>query len=238
MKKSPEISTANVVGTSPASDRTDGSASTTLSRRWRAIAAGTTLLALAGCTVGGNAAPSSSTSEATTATSSPEMPIETNPDMPGHEGKIPAPDPVTTIAPNLLVNRNVPLDASTLCTWRLGEHPMPLSNQQPPKVKIDDRCNYPQNPDPKMDSPTGIYKGTQQIHEQLATAVPDGTELTIECYYPDGQKVSDGVGNASNTWLHVTGEYNGQFTGNIPNVNVGGGYSDVQLYAMQVPPCG
>jgi len=99
MKRNPEFGTANIVGTSPASDQTDGSAVATRGRKLRRLVAGSALLALAGCTVGGNAAPSSSsenTSTATTATSS-EMPTP-EPGEPDYSTRLSGPD-LTTGAP-------------------------------------------------------------------------------------------------------------------------------------------
>jgi|GEM_PF-2322387 len=94
MKKNAEIGTANVVGTSPASDQTDGSATATRRGRRLGIRVAAVALVAAGCGTGGNAKPSPSpenTSTATTATSSPAHNVPESGD-PGYKGKPDAPD--------------------------------------------------------------------------------------------------------------------------------------------------
>jgi len=86
MRKNAEIGTANIVGTSPASDQTDGNVVATRSRG-RLVKLGTGVagvaLVAAGCSIGGNATPSPSPTPA-------HSPLESG--DPDYQGKPEGPD--------------------------------------------------------------------------------------------------------------------------------------------------
>lgn len=136
-------------------------------------------------------------------------------------------------ASGLYVDSNVPLDGSTFCGWQLGTNPIPLASLNPPQVRIDDRCNFPQHPDPKSDNPTKIYQAATRESTVLAS-IPDGTTVTLVCY-THGQTTSDAVSNTSDLWLDV--RLGGGVTGDMPDVNIGGGYTEQQLKALGLKPC-
>jgi hypothetical protein len=44
---------------------------------------------------------------------------------------------------------------------------MPLAALDPPRVRINDRCNDPQDPNPLTDQPTGVYSLSMQSSSEL-----------------------------------------------------------------------
>jgi hypothetical protein len=120
---------------------------------------------------------------------------------------------------------------STFCSWRLGTHHVPLTSTKPVRLRIDDRCNYPKNPDPKADKPTSVYNLPEHNPEALIGEIPDGTEITIRCF-TEGQAIEDGVDETSRLWLGIT-----KPRGLIPDVNVGGGFTKQQLLALHLSSC-
>lgn len=116
------------------------------------------------------------------------------------------------------------LTADTFGRWD-SKHPEPVvsdhSHDTPPSLFVGDdgRFNYPSNPNPDTDTPTGLYsKPTQKSH--LVTSVQDGTVLKAVGYTGHGQPVSDAHGGLGNpTWEEVVSH-----TGKkawVPEVNVG-----------------
>ncbi|MEO6502088.1 MAG: TIR domain-containing protein [Jatrophihabitantaceae bacterium] len=124
------------------------------------------------------------------------------------------------------------LTQANFCSWRLGSHPMPLISQSPVKLRIDNRCNFPQDPNPKTDKPTGVYSTANQDSSNFVDRIPDGYLITVRCYIPDGEEVSDAVGNKSRIWLGIVSP-----AGLIPNVAVGGGYTEQQLTSFGLREC-
>ncbi|HEX5493607.1 MAG TPA: hypothetical protein VFX70_03405 [Mycobacteriales bacterium] len=101
-------------------------------------------------------------------------------------------------------------------------------------MRIDDRCNFPTHPNPKTDTPTGVYRVARQDPAQVVTRIPDGTQVELTCY-TDGQAIIDAVGNDSSLWLGVLLPDEG--SGFIPDVDIGGGYTDRQLAGLGLQPC-
>jgi len=132
------------------------------------------------------------------------------------------------------MNPNVPLDNTDFCTWRFGIHPMPIVALNPPRVRIDDRCNFPRDPNPNTDGPTGIYSGAEQDPSREVAKISDGTEIVIGCY-AFGQNVSDAMGDSSRLWLGI--QTPDGTTGYIPDVDVGGGYTQQQLDGLGLGQC-
>ena len=110
---------------------------------------------------------------------------------------------------------------------------MPLKSLQPVRIRIDGRCNYPQDPDPATDSPTGIYRVAQQNPADAIATLKDGTVITLTCY-TYGQNISDAAGNLTSIWLHIA--LSGGRQGYVPDVNAGN-YSARQLKALGIHRC-
>ena len=110
---------------------------------------------------------------------------------------------------------------------------MPLASVSPVRVRIDDRCNFPKDPNPVTDSPTGVYGVAAQSLSAQVGSIRDGQLVTIRCYVLNGEAVSDAVGNLSRIWLGLVSP-----RGLIPDVNIGGGYSEAQLNKLGLPRCG
>lgn len=123
------------------------------------------------------------------------------------------------------------LSPATFCTWRLGRHHVPLTSQTPVRLKIDDRCNVPKDPNPHTDQPTGVYNVALQEPQDHVGEIRDGQEITLRCF-TEGQAVSDAVGNSSNLWLGIVVP-----KGLMPDVDVGGGFTKNQLIQLHLPPC-
>jgi hypothetical protein len=135
----------------------------------------------------------------------------------------------------LSVNPHVPLDGATFCSWRFGRSPMPLASVgQPgtsqPTVHIDARCVYPDDPSPM----TGAYFTPAPIPSALTTQIANGSEVTLICY-TEGRTISDIRGNVSSIWLEV--EPSSRVAGYIPDINVGGGYTQRELRGLGLSQC-
>ena len=128
--------------------------------------------------------------------------------------------------------------ARQLCSWRLATHPMPLASARPIQVRIDDRCNFPEGPRSYDGLANRGLQGTAQSPSAQVGFEPprsfrrlwDGQLVTVRCYVPDGQAASDAVGNVSCIWLVLASPH-----GLIPDVDVGGGYSQAQLKKLGRP---
>jgi hypothetical protein len=138
------------------------------------------------------------------------------------------------IPPGISIAPGLRLNSQNFCSWRFGTHPIPLAVLDPPRVRIDDRCNYPQDPDPTTDHPTGVYSTPSQESGAPIDRIPDGTEVSLMCY-TQGQEISDAVGDSSVLWLGV--ELSNGLHGYIPDVNIGGGYSQQQLGELKLSEC-
>jgi hypothetical protein len=123
------------------------------------------------------------------------------------------------------------LTSSNFCSWRLGSNHVPLISTNPLRLRIDDRCNFPQQPDPKLDRPTGVYAGASRTASQVG-GIQDGYLITVRCYEPNGESTPDAVGNVSSIWLGIQSPH-----GFIPNVNIGGGLTEDQLKSYGIATC-
>jgi hypothetical protein len=123
------------------------------------------------------------------------------------------------------------LTAQNFCSWRRGTNHVPVLTSQPLQLRIDDRCNFPQHPDPQTDTPTRIFASPSQESVQVG-AIPDGTLITVRCYITGGEVVKDAEKNASDIWLRITTP-----AGLIPNVNTGGGFTEQQLVSLGIGKC-
>jgi hypothetical protein len=123
------------------------------------------------------------------------------------------------------------LTAQNFCSWRLGTNHVPVLSAHPLQLRIDDRCNFPQHPDPQTDTPTRIFASASQESIQVG-AIPDGTLITVRCYITEGEVVKDAEKNSSDIWLRITTP-----AGLIPNVNIGGGFTEQQLVLLGIKKC-
>lgn len=120
--------------------------------------------------------------------------------------------------------KRIRLTRTTYGKWDEG-HPEPLQGKHlstSPKylLAIDDgRFNYPADPNPATDAPTGLYAvPTQQ--STAVTKVPDGTVLKVIGWTNNGQAVSDAHGGSGySTWEEVVGHDGTKAW--VPWVNVG-----------------
>jgi hypothetical protein len=145
---------------------------------------------------------------------------------------VPGHSPSLEHVAGILINPHVVLTKANFCSWRFATHPMPLASARPVRVRIDDRCNLPKDPNPATDSPTDVYSVANQSPNTQVGSIKDGQIVTIRCYVLDGTGVSDAVGDVSHIWLGLVSPH-----GLIPDVNVGGGYSEAQLRRLGVPRC-
>jgi hypothetical protein len=153
----------------------------------------------------------------------------------GGQGAIQIVEPLKLAKLHITINPYVHLNHSNLCSWRMGSNPMPLASLgQPgaplPLVRVDARCIYPEDPNPF----SGVYGFPAQISRHQTTQIPNGTEVMLICY-TEGQTIKDIVGNVSSIWLGI-GLSNGA-VGYIPDVNIGGGYTERQLKALKLEQC-
>ncbi len=111
---------------------------------------------------------------------------------------------------------------------------MPLASLHPLRIRIDGRCNDPEDANPATDSPTGVYSVTQQITDDSVAALDDGTVMTLRCF-SYGQLISDANGTATTLWLGITTR--SDIRGYVPDVNAGV-YSTRQLKELGLHPCG
>jgi hypothetical protein len=140
--------------------------------------------------------------------------------------------PAPESAAGIPIDPHVQLSRANLCSWRLATHPMPLASARPVRVRIDDRCNYPEDPNPATDSPTGVFSiAAQKLSAQVAS-IRDGQLVTLRCYVTNGMLVSDAAGNRSRIWLGLVSPH-----GLMPDVDVGGGYSIAQLGKLGLSRC-
>jgi hypothetical protein len=140
---------------------------------------------------------------------------------------------VIALPRGIRVVKHLTLNAANFCSWRLGAHPMPLVSVSPTRIRIDGRCNYPEDPSPVTDGPSGVYRTLYQDPAYTVARVRDGTVMKLTCF-ARGQEVSDASGNQTNIWLGVTlprGTY-----GYVPDVNAGN-YSAVQLKQLGIHLC-
>lgn len=176
----------------------------------------------------GNSGPSSSLSASgTSATKAGAQPPVRAPENPTGRATLPLPV-------GLRVDPNLSLNSRNFCSWMLGTRPMPLSGLNPAKVRIDDRCNNPSDPNPNTDSSTGIYSRAHQNPAYEVTKIQDGTEITLECI-TSGQNIADAIGNSSEIWIGI--QTPDGSSGLIPDVNIGGGYTQQQLDGLGLGQC-
>lgn len=164
---------------------------------------------------------SSSRSAATSTPSSSSM-VKRPATAPGHIGAIQG----ITVA-----SHRLKLDRANFCSWRLGTNPVPVLSTRPVRLVLDDRCNFPQDPNPATDGPTSVYSAATKSSTRVGE-VHDGQVVTLRCYQTGGDEVPDAVNNKSTVWLGLVAP-----VGLIPNVNVGGGYTVRQLQALKLPTC-
>jgi hypothetical protein len=131
------------------------------------------------------------------------------------------------------VARHLTLNAANFCSWRLGSRPTPLASISPVRIRIDGRCNYPEDPNPRTDGPTGVYSNAYQDPSYAVARLRDGTILRLDCF-ARGQEVSDASGNQTSIWLGVTLPAGAR--GYVPDVNAGN-YSALQLKQLGIRPC-
>lgn len=194
-----------------------------------AIAAGLVVLLIAGLLSGpASASPGGS---AGISTPGPRSSSIVSPSPSTTHSSSPTPRP---LPPGISVAPHLPLNGSNMCAWRLGTSPMPLKSLKPLRIRIDGRCNYPEDANPKTDSPTGVYSVTDQIQDDTVAALRDGTVMTLRCF-SYGQFVSDAIGNATTLWLGVT--TGSGVRGYVPDVNAGN-YSTKQLKELGLHECG
>jgi hypothetical protein len=168
---------------------------------------------------------------------SPSLPgagAKPGPQSPVRVPKSPARRAALPLPVGLRVDPNLSLDSKNFCSWRFGIRPIPLSGLNPLAVRIDDRCNYPSDSNPNTDSPTGIYSMARQDPAYKITEIQDGTPVTLECI-TRGQSIADAVGNTSEIWIGV--QVPDGSSGFIPDVNIGGGYTQQQLSGMGLSQC-
>lgn len=130
------------------------------------------------------------------------------------------------------------------CMWTLGTMPIPLTDRDPVKVRVDGRCNAPFNPDPAEDVGVAAYsEASNGSRDDVVRRVENNEEVTLHCFVGDGDVVTDArsefgprgaESNQSAIWLNIGGERAREF---IPNVNIGGGFTAIQLRDLEVPPC-
>ncbi len=123
------------------------------------------------------------------------------------------------------------LNTTTLCIWRLGVKPSPLVTTRPVRLRIDDRCNAPLHANPAVDAATTVYSAASRNSPEVGQ-ISDGYLITIRCYEPNGAVTNDAVGNTSSIWLGIE-----MPRGLIPDVNIGGGYTESQLASFGLGPC-
>jgi hypothetical protein len=133
----------------------------------------------------------------------------------------------------IMVVPRLKLNGSNFCSWRLGAHPMPLASAHPARIRIDGRCNNPEDADPRTDGPTGIYSVSQQNPLDSIVALHDGTVIRLVCY-TFGQVISDAVGNQTSVWLGIV--LRGGERGYVPDVNAGN-YDVRQLRGLGLHQC-
>ena len=123
------------------------------------------------------------------------------------------------------------LTLDNYCAWTLGQRPVPLIGRSPVTVRIDARCNFPANPDPAQDRPAGVYSRAAQEPSAKSAEVRSGDLVELTCY-TTGQRISDAAGNASDIWIGLRAP-----AGLLPNVNVGGGFTEDQLTGLGLRRC-
>lgn len=135
----------------------------------------------------------------------------------------------------LPVAQNVQLSQATFCSWQLGHNPLPLASKMPPRARVDARCLYPTEPDPAKDSGAAVYSVPSNNDSSKSLGrLPDGSVVTLRCFVPNGDRVSDDSQpqNSSTIWVRIT-----RWTGYLPDVELGGGYSLEQLRALGLNRC-
>lgn len=122
--------------------------------------------------------------------------------------------------------KRVQLSYDTFGKWN-PKHPEPvyannLKDSPPALLVVDDgRYNFPKDPDPNTDQPTGLYLHPIQEPGQAVAKVPDGTVLKAVAWTDKGQTVSDASGQpGSPIWEEVETKDAG-FRAWVPWVNVG-----------------
>jgi hypothetical protein len=138
----------------------------------------------------------------------------------------------TLALPRGMTLKNPPpkLTEANLCSWRLGTNPVPVVSVNPFSVPVDDRCNYPSDPNPKTDTPTRIFSSPNRERNPIAS-VHDGDVVTVKCF-SHGELTSDGAQNKSDLWLYLT-----KPAGFMPDVNVGGGFTEKELHEVGIQAC-
>jgi hypothetical protein len=147
----------------------------------------------------------------------------------------PGPSPTATlpVPTHIRVSPNLTLDIGNFCSWRLGSHPVPLKSISPLRIRVDGRCNYPTDPSPQTDGPSGVYSSADQTSENAVARVNDGTVVRLTCF-THGQAVSDSKGNRTDIWLGI--RLRSGMDGLIPDVNAGY-YSSNELKELGVHHC-
>jgi hypothetical protein len=108
-----------------------------------------------------------------------------------------------------------------------------LVSRNPLKMRVDARCNDPKEADPKVDRGATIYSapGNDDASRNVGR-VRDNTAVDPLCFVPDGDPVSDASHNSSPIWIKIATP-----AGYIPDVNLGGGFTQTQLESLGLAPC-
>lgn len=146
-------------------------------------------------------------------------------------------DPSNSVA-NFSWGKRVKLRRSTFGKWN-PRHPEPVrkavlhpvTNDDPYLLVGDDaRYNFPADPNPNTDDPTGLYSKPTQKSDPVVK-VPDGTVLKVTGWTDEGQYVPDAHGGKGyRVWEKVMGHDGTEAWG--PWVNLG--YTALRL-VRQLP---
>jgi hypothetical protein len=133
------------------------------------------------------------------------------------------------------VDRDVELDADNFCGWTTGSHPIPLVSAEPLVMRVDARCNAPAEPDPVVDVGTSVYAGpSNDDPADKVGAIRSGNTFVPQCWQRSDDVVEDASADPNRSDLWIRSE---QPAGFVPDVNVGGGYTEEQLTGLGLPRC-
>ena len=140
-----------------------------------------------------------------------------------------------TLPEGVRIDASLTLDESNFCRWLYRDNPIPLVSLDPLVMRVDARCNYPSNPDPLTDPGARLFS-TPSNDDPMnkLSRVRDGESIEPVCFVVDGDLVNDGYQAAELSPLWV---YSSRPRGYIPNVNIGGGYTEAQLRGLGLVAC-
>jgi len=168
--------------------------------------------------------------------------IERNGPNPDMDDAVPQPSKVysvSTVAPqqpaglpeHVIFNPSFAMDDATFCHWRLGTLPAPITHLNPLRMRVDNRCIEGGTASTDTSPALDVHK-KPTVTGDTVSVIANNVEVTPTCY-TEGEEAKT-LTDRSRVWVNVrTTDY----TGFIPVVSLGGGFTTEQLSQLGLPHC-